>query len=77
MCLAVPGELVEIDDGDCLTLKGRVSFGGVIKEVNLAFVPEARVGDFVTVHVGFAMSVLDTEEAVRSLHAFGELDTLP
>ncbi|MFH1566855.1 MAG: HypC/HybG/HupF family hydrogenase formation chaperone, partial [Gemmatimonadota bacterium] len=52
MCLAVPGKLLEITDADPVTRTGRVSFGGVVKEVNLACVPEARVGDYVTVHVG-------------------------
>jgi len=64
MCLAVPGKLVEvIDRGDPLTRTGRVSFGGIVKEVNLAYVPEAQVGDFLTVHVGFALSIVDEEDA--------------
>ena len=64
MCLAVPGKLLEITDGDDpLARAGRVSFGGIVKEVNLAYVPEARVGDYVTVHVGFAPSVVDEEDA--------------
>ena len=64
MCLAVPGELMEIvDRGDPLMRTGKVSFGGIVKEVNLAYVPEAQVGDFLTVHVGFALSVVDEEDA--------------
>lgn len=64
MCLAVPGKLMEIvDRGDPLTRTGKVSFGGIVKEVNLAYVPEAQVGDFLTVHVGFALSVIDEEDA--------------
>ena len=64
MCLAVPGRLLEItDEGDPLKRTGKVSFGGIVKEVNLAYVPEARVGDYVTVHVGFALSVVDEEDA--------------
>ena len=64
MCLAVPGTLLEIIEGDqLLTRTGKVSFGGIVKEVNLAYVPEARVGDYVTVHVGFALSVVDEEDA--------------
>jgi len=65
MCLAVPGELLAIDATDPLMPMGRVSFGGVLKEVCLAYVPEARVGEFVIVHVGFALTVLDAEEAAR------------
>jgi hydrogenase expression/formation protein HypC len=64
MCLAVPGELIEVVDGDDpMQRRGKVSFGGVLKEVNLAYVPEAQVGDYVTVHVGFALSVVDQEDA--------------
>lgn len=64
MCLAVPGEVVEItDSGDPMMRKGKVSFGGVLKQVNLAYVPEAQVGDYVTVHVGFALSVVDQKDA--------------
>ena len=79
MCLAIPGELVEISDGEALMRTGKVSFGGVVKEVNLACVPEARVGDFVTVHVGLALSVVDRVEAERVfeyLREVGELQDL-
>ena len=79
MCLAVPGQLLEITDDDPLTRTGRVSFGGIVKEVNLAYVPQAQVGDFVTVHVGFALSVLDETEAERVfsyLEEIGELAEL-
>jgi hydrogenase expression/formation protein HypC len=55
MCLAVPGQILSIQ-GEDLERTGKVSFGGVVKEVNLACVPEARVGDYVVVHVGFALS---------------------
>lgn len=64
MCLAVPGKLLEIIEGDGpLARVGRVSFGGIVKQVNLAYVPEAKVGDYLTVHVGFALSVIDEEDA--------------
>ncbi len=62
MCLAVPGQILSIQ-GEDLERTGRVSFGGVVKEVNLSCVPEARVGDYVVVHVGFALSVVDEAEA--------------
>lgn len=74
MCLAVPGELVEIcDSGDELTRVGRVSFGGVLKEVSLAYTPEARIGDYVLVHVGFAIQTINEAEAKRTLELIREL----
>ncbi|MFA6109042.1 MAG: HypC/HybG/HupF family hydrogenase formation chaperone [Candidatus Latescibacterota bacterium] len=64
MCLAVPGQLLEIKESeDPLARTGRVSFGGVVKEISLAYLPEAKVGDYVTVHVGFALSVVTEEDA--------------
>jgi hydrogenase expression/formation protein HypC len=63
MCLAVPGKIIEITDSDPITRTGRVSFGGIIKDVNLAYVPEAGIDSFVIVHAGFAISTLDEKEA--------------
>jgi len=66
MCLAVPGKVVEIiDAGDVVFRRGKVDFGGIRKEVSLAYTPEAEVGKYVLVHVGFAISVIDEEEAQR------------
>ncbi|WP_297791311.1 HypC/HybG/HupF family hydrogenase formation chaperone [uncultured Marinobacter sp.] len=65
MCLAVPGRLISIDGDDPLTRQGRVDFGGVIKSVNLAYVPEVQEQDYVLVHVGFAITVVDPLEAER------------
>jgi len=65
MCLAIPGKILDVTGDDPLLRTGRVSFGGALKEVNLAYVPEARVGDYVIVHVGFAISRLDEAEAAR------------
>lgn len=79
MCLAIPGQLLSITGADELTRTGRVSFGGVVKEVSLAFTPEAAVGDYVLVHVGVAIGVVDPAEAARVfayLEAMGELDEL-
>ena len=59
MCLAVPGKLLSIGGDEPLMQTGKVSFGGIVKEVNLACVPEAVVGDYVLVHVGFAISRLE------------------
>lgn len=65
MCLAVPGRIVEVLDEDPLTRHGRVDFGGLLKDVNLTLVPEAQVGDYVMVHVGIAISVVNEREAHR------------
>ncbi len=76
MCLAVPGKIVTILDEDPLTRRGKVDFGGIQKEVNLAFVPEARVGDYVMVHVGVAISVVDEAEAHRVFEYLQQIDEL-
>lgn len=71
MCLAVPGQVQNIEDDQLRT--ATVSFGGVTKSVTLALVPEANVGDYVIVHVGFAISKLDEEAARRTLETYAEL----
>lgn len=78
MCLAVPGKIVSTL-GEDIARQARVDFGGVIKQVNLAYVPEAQVGDYVLVHVGFAISVVDEAEAGKVfgyLKQMGELGEL-
>ncbi|MBW1596882.1 MULTISPECIES: HypC/HybG/HupF family hydrogenase formation chaperone [unclassified Streptomyces] len=75
MCLAVPGRVVETGDRDG-TRMARVDFGGVTKDVCLAYVPDARVGEYVIVHVGFALQRLDEESARASLRLFEELGLL-
>ena len=76
MCLAVPGKILEVQNEDPIMRTGRVSFGGIVKEVNLAYVPEAGVGDYVIVHVGFAISTLDEEEANRVFQYLDEIGEL-
>jgi hydrogenase expression/formation protein HypC len=76
MCLAVPGQILSIAGDDPLMRVGRIRFGGIIKEVSLACVPEAEVGDYVLVHVGFAISKLDEEEAQRVLAYLRNTDEL-
>ncbi len=79
MCLAIPGKVISISGEDELTRTGKVSFGGIIKEVSLAYVPEVKVGDYVIVHVGFAISKVDEKEAMKTfeyLDEMGELDEL-
>jgi hydrogenase expression/formation protein HypC len=75
MCLAVPGQIVEIQGDQPETRVGRVRFGGIMKEINLAFVPEAQQGDYVLVHVGFAISRIDEAEAVRVFAYLKEIDS--
>ena len=77
MCLAVPGKILEILGDDPLQRRGRVSFGGVVKEVILAFVPDAGVGDYVIVHVGVAISRLDEAEARRVLEFLEDTGEAP
>ncbi len=76
MCLAVPGSIESIDGSDPLLRMGRVKFGGIYKDVSLAYVPEAVVGDFVIVHVGFAISRIDPDEAERTFEYLKELGEL-
>jgi hydrogenase expression/formation protein HypC len=76
MCLAVPGKILSVAGEDPLQRVGRVSFGGIVKEVNLVCVPEAKVGDYVIVHVGLAISTVDEEEAERTLEYFREMGEL-
>jgi hydrogenase expression/formation protein HypC len=76
MCLAVPGRIVSLSGVEPLTRSGLLDFGGVFKEVNMAFVPEAGVGDFVLVHVGFAITRIDEEEARKVFEHLREIDAL-
>jgi hydrogenase expression/formation protein HypC len=76
MCLGVPGRVLDVQSNALGVANGRVEFGGVVKEVCLAFTPDVRPGDYVVVHVGFAISTLDEREARRifeELTATGEL----
>lgn len=76
MCLAVPGRVLSCTGVEPLDRTARVSFGGVVREVSLAFVPDAVVGDYVVVHVGFALSRLDEDEASRVLAHLKEMGEL-
>jgi len=73
MCLAIPGKIESIDGADPIFRNGRVCFGGIIKTVNLACVPDARPGDYVLVHAGFAINVIDEEEAQKTLECLEEI----
>ena len=64
MCLAVPGKIIQIDNTDGLMINGKVDFTGIVKDVCLAYVPGARIGDYVIVHAGFAIKTINQDEAV-------------
>jgi len=65
VCLAIPGRVISTTGDDPIMRVGRVDFGGIVKEINLAYVPEARIGDYILAHVGFAISMIDEAEAAR------------
>ncbi len=73
MCLAVPGKIMSIEGDDPFERIGKVSFDGVLKDIALAYVPDVKVGDYVIVHVGFAINILDEDEAAE---VFKELAAL-
>ncbi len=75
MCLAVPGQVISIYDA-VGTRMGRVNFGGIIKEVCLAYLPDIAVGDYTMVHVGFAISRVDEDSARKTLYAFQQMGLL-
>jgi hydrogenase expression/formation protein HypC len=75
MCLAIPGKVVETFSANSM-LMARVQFGGVVREACLEYVPETQVGEYVLVHVGFAISRINEEEAQRTYQALADLDQL-
>lgn len=75
MCLAIPGKVVEAFDQGGMRM-AKVQFGGIIREACLEYVPDTKVGEYVLVHVGFAISKVDEEEAHRTYQALKELDQL-
>jgi hydrogenase expression/formation protein HypC len=75
MCLGIPGKIIEVYETSGL-LMGKIDFGGVVKEACLAYVPEAHVGDYTIVHVGFALNVIDEEEAQKTLELLSEIGAL-
>ena len=76
MCLAIPGKIEHITGDDPMTRMGKVNFGGILKDACLAYVPEAVVGDYVIVHVGFALSRLDEEEANKVFEYLKQMEDL-
>ncbi len=77
MCLAIPGKIISIDNQiDDIFRIAKVSFDGIIKDVNLAMVPEAKVGDYVLVHVGSAISIVDEKEAKETMDILYQMDEI-
>jgi hydrogenase expression/formation protein HypC len=76
MCLGVPGKVLEIEPNSLGMTMGKVSFGGIAKEVCLAYVPEAQAGDYVIVHAGFAISRLDEAEAMEVFELLNQMEEL-
>ena len=76
MCLAIPGKVVSISGDDPLTRMGKINFSGIVKEASLAYVPEVVIGDYVIVHVGFALSIVDEAEAQKVFEYLKQIDEL-
>lgn len=76
MCLAIPGKVVSISGDDPLTRMGKIDFSGVLKQASLAYVPEVQVGDYVIVHVGFALSKVDEAEAQKVFEYLKQMEEL-
>ena len=76
MCLAIPGKVISIAGDDPVFRMGKIDFGGVIKEVNLCYVPEVKLGDYVIIHVGFALNIIDEEEAQKVFEYLREMEEL-
>lgn len=75
MCLAIPGKILEIYDREGLKM-GKIQFGGMARNICLAYIPDAKVGDYALVHVGFAISKIDEEEAARTYNLLEEMGEL-
>ena len=76
MCLAIPGKVESITGDDPLSRMGRINFGGIIKEASLAYLPDVQIGEYVIVHVGFALSKVDEEEAERIFTYLRQMEDL-
>ncbi len=75
MCLGIPGKIIEIYEQNGLKM-GKVDFGGAVREACLAYVPEAQIGDYTIVHVGFALNLIDEAEAQKTLELFNQIGLL-
>ncbi len=75
MCLGIPGKVIEIT-GEGVTMMGKVDFGGIVKKVSLAYVPEISIGDYTIIHVGFAITQLDEKAALDTLAHLQEIEAV-
>jgi hydrogenase expression/formation protein HypC len=75
MCLAVPGKIIQVDPADQPMILGKVDFAGIVKDVCLAYVPEAQVGDYIIVHAGFAIKIINRDEAEKVFDYLNEIST--
>lgn len=76
MCLGIPGQILNVRDEGLFARTGQVSFGGIVKQVNLSYTPEAQEGDYVIVHVGFAITMIDAQEARRVFEYLEQINEL-
>jgi hydrogenase expression/formation protein HypC len=76
MCLGVPGKVIEITPNPLGMTMGKVSFAGIVKDVCLAYTPDVQIGEYVVVHVGFAISQVDEQEAMKVFEYLEEMDEL-
>jgi len=75
MCLAIPGKIVELEEEGCMRM-GRIDYGGITRQACLEYIPDPQIGEYVMVHVGFAISKVDAEEAARTYQYLAEMDQL-
>lgn len=75
MCLGIPAKVLELYETNGIQM-GKVDFGGVIKEICMAYVPEVKVGDYTLIHVGFALNIIDEQEAMETMELFKEIEAL-
>ena len=75
MCLAIPGKIVELEDEGCMRM-GRIDYGGITRNACLEYISDPKIGEYVMVHVGFAISKVDAEEAARTYQYLAEMDQL-
>ncbi len=75
MCLAIPGKIISIEDNDNILRQGKADFGGIIKDINLAFVPDAAIDDYVLVHAGFAIGKIQDENDLEILSEFHDANS--
>lgn len=76
MCLGIPGKVIDIQPNAIGVTMGKVDFGGIVKEICLAYVPEVKVGDYVIAHAGFAINTLDEQEAREVFETLKQIDDL-